>query len=143
MNSDEGEGSDDNSKSDQKKDQTQSSFYRSKDYNKVSNYDFNFEKIPYKSGSKYDYKAVPSSIAVSENAGIEHDASYHLNLTPVLMSNDKVFAAQNTKCVSAEKEKEKEKSFKDSSLDEEEALSSMMSFFTYCHKVESEKEANF
>ena len=78
---------------------------------------------------------------MSENAGIEHDASYHLNLTPVIMSNDKVFAAQNTKCVSAEKEKEK--SFKDSSLDEDEALSSMMSFFTYCHKVESEKVANF
>ena len=126
----------DNSKSDEKKDQTQSSFYRSKDYNKVSNYDFNFEKIPYKSGSNYDYKAMPS-MAHSETKEMENDASYHLNLNPILISSEKVFAVQNTKCVSTEK------GSKDSTLDEDEALSSMMSFFTYCHKVESEKEAKF
>lgn len=123
MNSDEGEGSDDNSK----------------DYSKVSNYEFNFEKESYKSSSKYDYKAKRST-AHSDTAGIDSNASYHLNLPPVLMSNDKVFGVQNAKCVSTEK------SLKDlgqsEEIDEHEALSSMMSFFTYCHKVESEKEAN-
>jgi hypothetical protein len=121
MNSDEGEGSDDNSK----------------DYSKVSNYEFNFEKKPYKSGSKYDYKANPSK-ALSDAAVIDSNASYHLN--PPLMSNDNVFGVQNAKCVNTEK------SLQDlgqsEEIDEHEALSSMMSFFTYCHKVESEKEAN-
>ena len=75
-------------------------------------------------------------MGLSDKAGTGNDASYHLNLTPALMNSEKIFAVQNTKCVSAEK------NLKDSALEEDEALSSMMSFFTYCHKVESDKEAN-
>lgn len=134
-NSDEGEGetSDDSSKkSKNNNESSQSSFsFRNKEYNKVSNHDFKASKEPYNSGGNYEYKTFPStlnsdSFSNGKNKCLDKEG---------LRSETHVAENSLTECSSSYI---KEKNVPQST-DHNEALLSMMNFFSHCHKVESEK----